>query len=104
MPTYIYSKPVDFYRYAMDKYYQQHNLPLSNQSFEQCSLADPQCQALEIPLTNQENNTNATCLNDPFTASSCCSLHTETFFVDSSHKNENDWTKYLIDFFDGTVS
>jgi hypothetical protein len=93
---------MDFSSYAMSQYYQTNNIPLQNQSSEQCSLTDPECQALNIPLSNQINNSDNTCLSDLFTASSCCSLHTEAFFVNSS--DGSDWRKFLSDLIDGTVS
>ena len=104
MPTYIYPNSVEFYSYAMKEYHRQYGQIESNQSYGQCSLIDPECQALEIPLTDRENFTNSTCLDNPFTASGCCSLHTNTFFVNSSSTIESDWTKFLIDLFSGTVS
>ena len=48
------------------------------------------------------NESNDTCLSDSFTASSCCSLHTESFYVNASHGRV--WTEYLSDLIDGTVS
>jgi hypothetical protein len=104
MPTYIYPNSIDFYKYAMNEYSEQYNPIVLNRSFEQCSSSDPECQALEIPLTNQENYTNSTCLDNPYTASGCCSLYTNAFFENSSSQIENDWRKFLIDLFSGTVS
>ncbi len=102
MPTYIYPNSEDFSSYAMKEYYRINHIPISNQSSEQCTLTDSQCQALGIPLSNQTDEWNSTCLSDSFTAGSCCSLHTDAFFVNSSR--ENDWTEFLIDLTDGTVS
>ena len=99
MPTYIYSNSIDFPTYAMDQYHQ-----MDNQSSEQCTLSDLACQALALPLSDQEDNLNETCLSNSFTAASCCSLHTEAFFVNSSRESASKWTEFLSDIIDGTVS
>jgi hypothetical protein len=104
MPTYIYPNPIDFSSYAMNEYRRINNIPLNNQTVDQCTLIDPQCKALNIPLSNHTNDSNSLCLSDSFTASSCCSLQTDVFFINSSSESENDLGKYLIDLTDGTVS
>jgi hypothetical protein len=104
MPTYIYSNSIDFSSYAMDQYYHINNITIYNQSSEQCSLSDPQCKALNIPLSTQTSGLNDTCLSDSFTAASCCSLHTEGYFANISSASENSWTAFLSDLIDGTVS
>jgi len=104
MPTYIYPNSIDFSSYAMNQYRQINNIPLNNQTLDQCTLTDPQCKPLNIPLSDQINDSNSTCLNDAFTAGSCCSLYTEAFFANSSRESENHWTEFLIDLTDGTVS
>ena len=90
MPTYIYPNSINFSSYAMNEYYQINNIPPNNQSSDQCTLNDPQCKILEIPLSDQINDSNSTCLSDSFTASSCCSELTEDFFVNSSYEGENN--------------
>ncbi|CAF3271883.1 unnamed protein product [Rotaria socialis] len=102
MPTLIYPKPTDFSIYAMDQYYQINNISKSNESLGQCTLNDPRCIILNTPLLSQKNESNDTCLNDSFTAGSCCSLHAEAFFVNSSSEGESDWRKFLSDLIDGT--
>ena len=103
MPTYIYSNSIDFSTYAMNEYNKINNISF-NQSIDQCTLNDPECKILDIPLSNQINDTNDTCLNNLYTASSCCSLHTDNFFLNSSYEAQNNWGKFLIDLIDGTVS
>jgi hypothetical protein len=104
MPTYIYPNSIDFSSYSMKQYYQINNISLNNQSLNQCTLNDIQCKILEIPLSDQINNSNSSCLSDSFTAGSCCSLLTENFFVNSSYESKNNPTEFLIDLTDGTVS
>jgi hypothetical protein len=101
MPTYIYPNSIDFSSYAMNQYDRINNITRDNQSSQQCTLTDPQCQTLDIPLSNESIST---CLSDPYTASSCCSLHTEEFFLNSSHDGTNDWREFLVDLTDGSVS
>ncbi|CAF3775744.1 unnamed protein product [Rotaria magnacalcarata] len=86
MPTLIYPKSTDFSIYAMDQYYQINNISKTNESLGQCTLNDPRCKILNQPFLSQKNESIDTCLNDSFTASSCCSLHTEVFFVNSSRE------------------
>ncbi|CAF1163517.1 unnamed protein product [Rotaria sordida] len=102
MPTYIYPNSVDFSIYAMDQYYEINNIPINNQSSEQCTLNDPQCKILDIPFSNQIIDSNETCLNDSFLASRCCSLQTDAVFVNSSRESENDQLKFLSDLIAGT--
>ncbi|CAF5190738.1 unnamed protein product, partial [Rotaria magnacalcarata] len=102
MPTLIYPKSTDFSIYAMDQYYQINNISKTNESLGQCTLNDPRCKILNQPFLSQKNESIDTCLNDSFTASSCCSLHTEVFFVNSSREGESDWKKFLSDLIDGT--
>ncbi len=104
MPTYIYPNSIDFSLYAMKQYYQINNIPLNNQSSDQCTLNDLQCKILETPLSDQINDSNSSCLSDSFTASSCCSSITERFFVNSSYEGENNPAEFLLDLTDGTVS
>lgn len=104
MPTYIYPNSIDFSSYSMNEYHRTNNITVNNQSTDQCTLIDPQCKVLNIPLSNQINDSNSTCLSNSFTAGSCCSLHTEAFFINSSREGENDKINFLIDLTDGTVS
>lgn len=104
MPTYIYPNSIDVSIDAMDQYYQKHNRSFFNDSSEFCSLADVQCHVLDLPLTSDIHDWNITCLNNSFTATSCCSLHNNAFLKNSSHEGENDWREFLIDLTDGTVS
>ncbi|CAF0826530.1 unnamed protein product [Adineta steineri] len=103
MPTYIYPNSIEFSSYAMNEYNKINDIPIYNYS-DQCTLTDPQCESLNIPLSSQDNVSNNSCLDNSYTASSCCSLHTESYFVNSSRDGENDWTEYLIDLIDGTGS
>ncbi|CAF3576152.1 unnamed protein product [Rotaria sp. Silwood1] len=102
MPTFIYPNSKDFSTYAMDRYYQTNNISMHNQSSDQCTLNDPQCKILNEPFLNQINDSNETCLSDSFLASSCCSLHAEAYFVNSSRESESDRAKYLSDLIAGT--
>ncbi|CAF2615030.1 unnamed protein product [Rotaria sp. Silwood2] len=102
LPTFIYPNPKDFSTYAMNQYYQINSISIHNQSTEQCTLNDPQCKILNTPATNKINDSNETCLSDSFLASSCCSLHTEAFFLNSSSESENDQIKFLSDLISGT--
>lgn len=69
-----------------------------------CSLTDPQCAALNEPLYSRTNESDSICLKDPLTASGCCSVQSQAFFFNSSRKAKTDWTAYLSDVIDGTVS
>lgn len=93
LPTYIYQDLEDFSSYAMDQYNHFYGS-------KQCNLTDPECSILNKPI-NQSTSDSNTCLNNPYLASSCCSLHTEAFFINSS--SNKDWTKSLGDVIDGTV-
>lgn len=85
----------------MNQYYQSYNQTgYDNKSDDECSLTDPRCDVLNRPFILQINP-NDTCLSNPFTASSCCSLHTQAFFVNSSR--DSDWKKTLSDLISGTV-
>ena len=104
MLTYIYPNSIDFSIDAMNQYNRSHNKSSFNHSTEICSLSDLQCQVLDLPLTDNNNDWNTTCLNNSFTAASCCSLLNDVFLKNSSHEGENDWREFLIDLTDGTVS
>ena len=88
----------------MNQYYEINNISFVNLTAEQCSLTDPQCTAVNVPLYDEVNRRNETCLDDTFTASSCCSLHNNAFLTNSSSLEKNDWRRYLTDLIDGTVS
>ena len=100
MPTYIYPAQEDFYSYAINQYNSTNNMTTSGY----CSLTDQQCALLNEPLYNRVNESVSTCLDDPFTASGCCSLQSEAYFANSSRKAETDWTVRLSDVIEGTVS
>jgi hypothetical protein len=88
----------------MNQYNHIHNIPIYNQSSEYCTLSDKKCKNLSIPLSDHVDDWNDTCLNDSFTAASCCSLHAEGFFVNSSRESEANSIGILSDLIDGTVS
>ena len=104
MPTYIYPNTEDFSAYAMNQYYQMNNIPMPNKTSEQCTLFDPQCENINTPPSDRMNDTDNTCLTNPFFAARCCSLQAEAFFVNSSRASKSDWRDLLSDFIDGGVS
>ncbi|UJR31263.1 hypothetical protein I4U23_018763 [Adineta vaga] len=102
MPTHIYPNSIEFSSYAMNEYYQNHGGSRDNTSNDICTLSDPQCKLLNKPISDEGSNVYGTCINNTFTASSCCSLHTQSFFVNSSSESENHWTEFMIDLIDGS--
>lgn len=99
MPTYIYPNPIDFSTYAMTEYYKLQN-QIYNESSSECKLIDPQCRILST--NDNYSDTSETCLSNSYRASSCCSLLTQEYFVNSSKEGENDWREFLLDLTDGT--
>jgi hypothetical protein len=99
LPTYIYTDSSDFTVYVMNQY----NRTSVIYAPDYCTLHDEQCTVLGMPSNGEENSSNATCLGNTFTASSCCSLHNDAFWTNSSHQNSLTWSKYISDMIDGTV-
>ncbi|CAF1242481.1 unnamed protein product [Adineta ricciae] len=102
MPTYIYPNSIEFSSYAMDQYYQTTGSSKDNTSDGICTLSDPRCALLNKPISDNHSDISGTCINNTFTAGSCCSSLTHAYFVNTSSDAENAWTEFLIDLIDGT--